>query len=422
MFNRILLVVYFHSALFLFGFFAQAKESLPVRLLPVSHQVVKGDPLQLSETAARGTFTYAFYPLNQNTICDIVTRTITNKGINQITVYPLSFSQGGLRGFSVSHSGRYIAILVGDGGFRFPNSRICVLDTSSVTVSKFISSKIQYQKVEWSSDEEKLAYIVGGDVESGSDSSEDPLSLVVNDWRKGKEYTVTTNDALHGGFTWNAANQILFSVFESTKSTTPSLFSYDPQKHQKHIIFKDAFYPLPSPDNRYIAFFGSEEANHPRAVQGRWWIDAGSSTICVVNDKGVRRPLNRVHGSLPQLIWYKNVLVTLHISSSGLDSKADIELLSAKSDSVKQLTSLVTHDDDNYGRLSSDPQFSIGGIDDQGKLLVEVSSFKKNGKNVMDHREIISVGLDDGFQASIAQVNYPGLIALQFTASLNKKE
>ena len=181
-----------------------------------------------------------------------------------------------------SPNGQFVLLGVGGAGNATDTYLIHLWNIQTGRVEQGPKEYVSYLNPRWSPDSKRIAYIVGGDIEGENQFlARTPTSLRVYDVATGKSYVLKTAPSgpqvSLAQFQWQNANSLLYAYYVLPTSVTqakgeaarkraaatlkpedirPSIFQVAATGGASTLVVKDGFRPMPSPDGRWIAFFG----------------------------------------------------------------------------------------------------------------------------------------------------------------------
>lgn len=208
------------------------------------------------------------------------------KGVNPVQTFPVNTRDSDVFLPQWSPNGSRILFNVGGQGDSTDTYLIHVWNIQTGRIEQGPKERVSYLNPRWSPDSTRIAYIVGGDI-AGQNGflAREPTSLRVYDVLTGKSHVLKT--ALSGPevglahFQWENANSLLYdsyvlptpvnkakkdAVGKSVVTTStpqnirPAIFQVASVGGVSRLIVRDGFRPMPSPDGRWVAFFGWPDA------------------------------------------------------------------------------------------------------------------------------------------------------------------
>lgn len=281
---------------------------------------------------------------------------------------------------------RYILFKFGDIWKQHEMYWLYVLDTQTNKLSLVSNKRLAYNFVSWSPDSNYIAFIEGGDssgntVEYTAEQNVyfGPLKLYVCDWRKEKSYLVASNDTLSGPFSWFAPHTLLYGALstegqkvleeqklkrwqdqEKVDNKTPvtqpqqtaiiprpDVYEYSVEEESSKLIIKDGYHPTPSPDGKWIAFYGSEDTQKPVPLRVGWQNDAQGSALLLARRDGTGRvALTQETGIYPLIRWRldNTSLLTVQPVKNSPDAEAEVKEWDVETQRFRAIATLKAHD------------------------------------------------------------------------------
>lgn len=209
--------------------------------------------------------------------------------VNTVQSYPVQVRKGDLFSPQWSPDSRHVLLKVGNTGDRYSVYLIHLWNPETNEVRPGPPEYISYLLPRWSPDSKHIAYIVGGDIAGRVDQPK-PISLRVYDLITEKSQMlasgVPTGAYTLADFAWTRANTVLYTLppQENSKSqparsrrqnetaqaaqptpARPIIYEVSAKGDPPQILIRDGFRPTPSPDGRWIAFFGWPDVEESRA-------------------------------------------------------------------------------------------------------------------------------------------------------------
>lgn len=416
----------------------------------ISGGVKLGAPVQLSaeqnalqslsaSSSANGKLAYAFRSLQpkfQNylgvaTVREGVTQTVTDT--NAAVIRPVEgFSQelNVIYDPVFSPNGRYVLFKKGWPYERYSHFRLYIWDTTNNQIKELISREykkplnLTYPLVSWSPDNNYLAFVAGGDAEGNTEQGASLLLHIYN-WRTGQERLIVKNKTVRFSFEWTAPNTLLYGVLpegeEGKAGARPNIYEIAATDDKPKLVVKDGYRPVPSPDGKWIAFFGSENIEEPVPLRPDWeYSPRGAALIIARRDGSERKALNRESVFYSTLQWMpdsKHLLTISYAPKDTVSSNADkpegksvvvriqVREWDITSGTVRRLALLQAKDVQPIPRPATNPQFQTLGVSKDGSHLfvkiIEITGV--NEMSLIGVTSLQSVDLQSGAVATLSK-------------------
>jgi Tol biopolymer transport system component len=354
-----------------------------------------------------------------------------------------------------SPDGRYILFKYG-GIDRYNLYRLYVLDTVTNQLKLVSDKQLSYSLTSWSPDGNYIAFVERGDFEGGVFQLEyyvGPLCLYVCNWRTGEEHLVFRSDSVRGPFSWLGSHTLMYGALsdadekilkkqwetraeyvsqqsqnnqknekpdENTNkvaaATTPqpNIYEYSVEDRKSKLLFKDGYRPEPSPDGKWIAFFGSEHPDKPYPLRPGWQDNPQGAALSVARLDGTERVvLNRQGGPYPFVYWLPGnqrllTLEQIRYSSDG-DAQAQVKVWDLKTKRFRIVSTLQAKDFEFSPRSVVEPQFRPRYFaDDSSTLFISVHEYTARNPDIpymsLSRSTMQAVNLLTGKITPIAQI------------------
>lgn len=309
----------------------------------------------------------------------------------------------------LSPDGRYILFKYA-GIESFDNYLLYVLDTQSKKLKLVTEKLLTYRLVSWSPDGNYIAFVDNGDSEgdtqyvlSNTGMYIGPLKLYVCNWRTGQEYLVISNDTISGPFKWIAPHTLLYGALSPDKqkqsklkptaskpqktqtkgglqtrpsvrllAPRPDIYEYSVETRKSRLTIADGYHPNPSPDGKWIAFYGSANLQESTALGRDWRRQADNVSLIVSKRDGSGRiAFNPVKGTYPLIIWLadNSRFITLQQTKPSPDAEAQIQEWDVSTQKFRQIATLRAKDSEAWPQPFVAPKFSPINISQDGKTL-----------------------------------------------------
>lgn len=220
--------------------------------------------------------------------------------------------------------GRHVLFLVGDRASVYGTFTLHILDiqTRKLTEVKTPHQSVGRRFIAWSPDSRYLAYIRGAlPIPFGGYK---PAELHVYDVQTGKDHFIVQNPGVVNSIGWTPENRLLYSLFPppqqgsrgepgSEKSSNEDGYPYAPPavyemslaRGQKKLILRDGYRPAPSPDGKWIAFFGSSAPDKAQPKNPLSPFSAAGKYLLLLSRSGNKVRLVRRETStrFSELLW-----------------------------------------------------------------------------------------------------------------------
>lgn len=244
------------------------------------------------------------------------------EGAAKVVVYPLQIS-----GTNVpfdpqfAPDGQTILFKVGtiDGAYH-----LFALDLKSGAVRLAVKRELSLRRVLFSPDGQYLAYIAGQ-----MDDEAQPLRLLVNEWKKDREKLIVRNNGTFNGFAWSAPHTLYFTALPSAPKAhpgadhkdevkalpavanqklptvaRPNIYVTTPESSDIQLAMLEGNRPQPSPDAKWVAFFGMETPTNPWPLRDNWQRSPYYVALSMMRAEGLGRvAINEETKTYPALFW-----------------------------------------------------------------------------------------------------------------------
>jgi hypothetical protein len=307
------------------------------------------------------------------------------------TTFPITVSKGGVLDPQFSPDGNHILLKIGLAFTRHDQFQLYVFDIKARKLKLASPDQVSFRNVLWSPDGRYIAYIKGGDAE-GFLAPFSPPTIVVCNWQTGELQTVVEGpNALGLSMTWMGPQTLLFSNLSTSNQKTnpekqknnpeislrsqrrPNVYAYSTATRKTQLLIEDGQYPAVSPDQQWIAFFGSEYPGKPFKLNDDWALRPGGAALSVVKRGSVeRRPLTIQKGGYPTVLWPPDnrQLVTLRLTQESPNAKAEVYIWDTSTQQQKKVGSITATDFEEQPRSITYPQISALGVSRDGKDLI----------------------------------------------------
>lgn len=240
----------------------------------------------------------------------------------KVVVYPLEMAGDDVP-FDPQFSPDGQSVLFKVGALDGPYHLFC-LDLPTGAVRLAVKRALTLRRVIFSPDGQYLAYVAGQIGEQAQ-----PLRLLCNEWKKDREKLIVRNDGTFNGFAWSAPHTLYFTALPTAPKANPStdrkgeiaalsgvvnqkvptvarpnIYVAAPESGQIQLAMLEGNRPQPSPDGKWVAFFGMETPANPSALRPEWQLKPSYVALSVMRAEGLgRMALNEEGQSYPQVFW-----------------------------------------------------------------------------------------------------------------------
>lgn len=299
----------------------------------------------------------------------VLRRTGSNTGT--IQTYPVQLRKGELFSPQWSPDGRQVLLKAGNAGDRYNVYLMHFWNPETGELWQGPAEFTSYLLPRWSPDSRQVAYIVGGDIADRIDPFTDPMSLHVYDLQT-KQSRMLARDLGSADFAWTSTNTLLYSLLSqqnlqparaapqngpaqnqhqnTSRSTHPRPNIYEVQEAggAPKLLIQGGSKPKPSPDGRWIAFFGWLDTEEARAEATTNPTSASYGPRLMLFDRTTkRRVLVRPNVFEPgtQLLWTPDgrrlILVGSRYNYERARGEARISVVTMQVDQKSQQTAAV---------------------------------------------------------------------------------
>lgn len=260
---------------------------------------------------------------------------------------------------------------------------------------------LSYRRTQWSSDGNYLAYCFGGD-NKGIEMKTLPLQLLIHDLKTKKSRTIAKNPAARS-FTWTHQGTLLFCSLDTNSTPIklgerPNIYEVDASKDEPKLVAEDGWWPTPSPDGEWIAFFTSTDLGKGITPKKPFYLQFPSdSYLCLYNRKTKKRVIvQSITASVfPELVWTPDSrsLLTLEAKSgaNATQNEGHINQIDVNTMGKKEIAVLSAKD---WMPFNDPPvHFGLNQVTKDGHYLLATST--------------------DLIQASVKESWYDRMISLQ---------
>lgn len=339
----------------------------------------------------------------------------------------------------ISPNGRYVmfkfGIIFSPGMYR-----VYVYDTKAQKTQLISKDFLVYYALSWSPDSKYIALAKDGDITpieyDYGHNYEQPLRLQVVEWRTGKSYNVTTSDSLTGPWNWIAPHTLVYGKLsdkdqkqrqqtgyrgedfispqqikngKNRRLYRPNLYTYSVEDSKSHLLLKDGYSPIASPDGKSIAFFGSA-TSHPFKNDYDWQVSSSEMSLTVISPKDIsakRIVLGKKYQDYPRLIWLRDnnhLLVLNERVDTSEHHSLEIEEWDVRQQK-KRLVTTVNANGKNDSRSASDLVFPAVILSPDGrKLMLTVDDYYpiSKGGGVQNMDTLKEIDLQTGNARTVA--------------------
>lgn len=292
---------------------------------------------------------------------------------------------------------------------------------------------IQYDDVKISPSGRYVAFVSEVD-RLGNPYSDKPGELpqlrVLNIATGESHIVIENSDPTAGGWAWTAQDSLLFAPAPDTqlpatpaqsKKTKASVTNANPRRPAIYevsggggtpkLLVRDAWRPMPSPNGKWIAFFGSENPQKNESMGALWRYNPQGASLCVVRRDGSgRKALYREQLSYPTLLWRQDnqhIIIT-KIQHANPQSAASIREIDISNGASRALVGVSSQDPQALPRpLNVLPPFIPYKLTSNGRyLLTKVETFGEQDPKTKlydRHSQLIAVDLESGKVIELAR-------------------
>ena len=266
-------------------------------------------------------------------------------GIKGVQNFPVQSNNFSVFGPQWAPDGARVLLKVGVQGDSIDRYLIYLWNPQKGRIEQGPKEEISYLRPRWSPDSARIAYLVGGDINGNNGFlARAPTSLHVYDVasKQSRKLVTAVSDAQGSlsQFQWQDAISLLYTAYPAlqvAKEPRPAIYQIAATGGAAKLVVPDAFRPIPSPDNRWIAFFGWPDADNAADEikanpQSRFY----GPRLFLWNRQAKRRSLIQpnIFGAKTQLIWTpdssKLVLLQSSYDSDAKQGTARISTLDVK--------------------------------------------------------------------------------------------
>ena len=287
-----------------------------------------------------------------------------------------------------------------------------------------------YRKTYWSPNSRWVAYVRSGDRGGRVRRGMQPVQLRLLDVNSGRSRRVVRNPGVtHGEMAWTSQNTLLFTMFPKDKNrpsedkqerdvdkatdpepeapAVPSVFEASTKRGSKpQMVVANAESPLPSPNNRLIAFLRPPaDKNKPEQEIGLFDRQGG----------GVKSLATQ---KVSFLLWTPDSRQLIAISAfyygaenGGARGEAIISLIDVASGTQREITTLQAHDYRALSGSEKTAQFDAFKVSQDGRFLFvrvgEATGIGMGGVGLRSRKSLVSVDLMTGNDVTVAQFDDP---------------
>jgi hypothetical protein len=300
-----------------------------------------------------------------------------------------------------SPDGRYILFKYGATGDRYSTYDLYLWDLQKRHLQRVTKQSLSSPFVLWSPDGTFIAYIRGSDAD-GSPLADHTLQLYTYNLHTGKEHLIVRNDGVRNSVAWTPQNTLLYSTLpaqeqkngqEETNAKTnrtpirPGVHESSAAGGEVHLLVKDAYRPVVSPDGQWIVFFGSEDPNQAQPLYRGWWSNPHETSLSVIKRDGSgRKALNRESYTYPVILWMSDSKRFLTIKTRPQKSGAEAQIREWNIVTGRQKDVAVLHAKDSVELSRGDalPYFVPLGISKNDSfLLVAVQEIGRSNRGAL---------------------------------------
>lgn len=212
--------------------------------------------------------------------------------------------------------------------------------------------------------------------------------LTVYEWRAGQQHEVLRDSVgkLQPFFYWITPHSPLYSALPEVRSpdtknknfflTHPNIYSYSIESNQSKVLIQDGQFPTASPNNEWLAFFGSENPKKPFPLNADWQYRPEGVALSVARrDGSERKALNVASGTYPVVVWRADNrhLLTLQPMQDSEPPQTEVQEWDIVTGVHRLVAKLETQDVKSLG-ISHDGQLLF--------LDVKTTTFIRNGEEI----------------------------------------
>jgi len=313
--------------------------------------------------------------------------------------------------------------------------RLYIYDIEGKETRLICKEILYYYAVSWSPDSNYVAYAKGGDdadpllYDFGRNYTSS-LELCITNWKSGETQIVDKSRSFSGEWQWMKLHDLIYGrlddesekvFFDSNreygidfkngepvgwerlkggikaKPVAPNIYVYSIEERKKRILLKNGYRPVVSQDNKYVAFLGAADSDHPMYLTKNWMRTPNNMSLIVQNIKDTgtseRSVVDESFSNFPTVLWYHNSesLVVIDLISSPknhyfLDVKVK-DILEAKTRAVAKIEL-----NDATQRSFSDPFITSSVLSKDDKMLVlSINEYHENPGKYYYKKEFLKV-------------------------------
>ena len=205
----------------------------------------------------------------------------------------------------LSPDGRHLLFMYGTAQYGNPYDMF-TLDITSNQVKR-IAEQPALPYVSWSPDSSCVAWVNQGEADGSlllrNRQGKAPALFLFNQ-RTGRQDQIADEIVDIAPLAWIAPHKLVYSL-PPKEGELPNIYGFSVETGKSSLLIKEGFRPSPSPDGRWIAFFGPD-APPPKDpfFLSSWRTGPGGWALTVVATDGSKRiELGRQGGLYPMIVW-----------------------------------------------------------------------------------------------------------------------
>ena len=278
--------------------------------------------------------------------------------------------------------------------------RLYILNLTTKQVQPGPAQDLVCRKTFWSPNSKKIAFIVGGNAEGLEDSStsSSATKLCIYNVSNGTTRLVASHPDARS-IAWTAQNSLLYSLSANDRQSSirPSIYEAFSSTGKSSVVVPGGYAPAPSPDGKWIAFFGwpLDERLSPVATamasaysekQGLYLYNRSTKERILISPDTMHDFANEIPSILPySLLWMPNgkSLLVLRTRYSGLPAfytpdvkigtglgEALIQAYSVPGLATRHMTTIQAEDFEAVSRSYVYPEYQLLSVTNNGAWLI----------------------------------------------------